>query len=398
MKGYSCCYRKDEFQFASPFSGKPRMASIVLQPVTTVMVADLSRRIDVNAAYHALPIVHIFSEKTGTRITREATGRSKSSQKIEFFGEENVIISVRYNGCSRGVRQGGKQMRNVASMDLQVYGKNVHMKVSSSKIQLTGARDENMGRLAFQHLCDHLNTAQMNLDHLHSLEPEVLRATINWVREAVQAPGVVPNSVIETTVHNTPPGVDSRATAFLISFRNDFDTLEEFVEKISYLTFAPRIVVHETDQFDPVTITRARVCNGVYNCTLNQDLPLIDLTIFLQECGYYASYHNVKARNVSIAIPATGDGASPDTSEAEESDAEEANSSKERVRTHRVTIYSNSSIRLSSPTFFEEARSVIQGVVNCIQEFLNVGVNDLVGETGTDLVRDSGTSEDLLAC
>ena len=141
-----------------------------------VMVTPLLGSVDIAAVYHVLAL----------SCPRSVTGEtiqivSGAREKVPYYGAPNTIVAIRHNGKSRGIRTGEGQLSNVVSIDLQCYDKNIHLKLSNGKIQLTGALSEEMGSGASQILCLHLNMAQDHIRHISELSPEIKDLTRSWV-------------------------------------------------------------------------------------------------------------------------------------------------------------------------------------------------------------------------
>jgi hypothetical protein len=153
---------------------------------TMVMVASLTGNVDIATAYQVLPLTCPKSI-TGQAISIVSGAR----EKVPYYGTPNIIVGLRYNGKSRGIRTGGGQLSNVVSIDLQCQEKNIHLKLSNNNVQLTGALSEEMGCNAFGILCQHLNMAQSHIQHITSLPLEIKEATRQWVLQVAKGPPVV---------------------------------------------------------------------------------------------------------------------------------------------------------------------------------------------------------------
>ena len=153
-----------------------------------VMVTPLLGSVDIAAVYHVLPL----------SCPRSVTGEtiqivSGAREKVPYYGAPNTIVSIRHNRKSRGIRTGEGQLSNVVSIDLQCYDKNIHLKLSNGKIQLTGALSEEMGSGASQILCQHLNMAQGHIQHINELSPEIKDLTRGWVMNVTKGPPILRN-------------------------------------------------------------------------------------------------------------------------------------------------------------------------------------------------------------
>ena len=167
------------------------MMSAEFKASNMVMVTPLVGNVDIAAVYHVLPL----------SCPRSVTGEtiqiiSGAREKVPYYGAPNTIVAIRYDGKSRGIRTGEGQLSNVVSIDLQCYDKNIHLKLSNGKIQLTGALSEEMGSGASQILCLHLNMAQNHIVHIRELSPEIRDLTRNWVLNVTKGPPVSRNELV----------------------------------------------------------------------------------------------------------------------------------------------------------------------------------------------------------
>jgi 2C-methyl-D-erythritol 2,4-cyclodiphosphate synthase len=111
---------------------------------TITMTATLTSSINIKSVFEILPIVHPRNPD-GTKFMHPKNTR----EKIPYFGVENIIVCVKYINKIRGIRQNKKHMNNVISVDLQVYNKNINLKLAKNNLQLTGATSDVMGRNSF---------------------------------------------------------------------------------------------------------------------------------------------------------------------------------------------------------------------------------------------------------
>jgi len=175
------------------------MMSAEFKASNMVMVTPLLGNVDIAAVYHVLSL----------SCPRSVTGEtiqivSGAREKVPYYGAPNTIVAIRYNGKSRGIRTGEGQLSNVVSIDLQCYDKNIHLKLSNGKIQLTGALSEEMGSGASQILCLHLNMAQDHIVHIRELSPEIRDLTRNWVLNVTKGPPISRNEPVNSSRVKSP--------------------------------------------------------------------------------------------------------------------------------------------------------------------------------------------------
>lgn len=175
------------------------MMSAEFKASNMVMVTPLLGNVDIAAVYHVLSLSRPRSV-TGETIQIVSGAR----EKVPYYGAPNTIVAIRYNGKSRGIRTGEGQLSNVVSIDLQCYDKNIHLKLSNGKIQLTGALSEEMGSGASQILCLHLNMAQDHIVHIRELSPEIRDLTRNWVLNVTKGPPISRNEPVNSSRVKSP--------------------------------------------------------------------------------------------------------------------------------------------------------------------------------------------------
>lgn len=143
-------------------------------PTNLVCICTLSSPIDtfvVSELLTCTPVDYIIERKNskGSRI------------KIPYFGVDGAIISVRFNGKSRGIRIGGLQLINSIATDLQCDNKNIHLKIASMKLQLCGALTTEMGTNAFNYCLEHIKMVNEHWKHFNTLTEMIKNNTISWL-------------------------------------------------------------------------------------------------------------------------------------------------------------------------------------------------------------------------
>lgn len=349
--------------------------------VNIVMATHLSSVLDLRSIYTLLTTVAVD-------FTLQSKKDGGSRQKVPYFGMERVILSVRFGNQSRGIRKEGGQLRNVVSVDLQYAQKNIHLKISRTKIQLTGALTEEMGVGAFRTVLDHLVMVNEHFLHIRCLPVQVQLATIQWIIQHLRdGDGRVkchdhPDVIREFDILNRTSsplgfspssrenpsgereeekGVDYRMARYLAMFTHEhtlFDSYYQWIRQLLELevpiyTQAPRIEL-------------VRVANAIYNYQCiprgSRVLRLIDLAKALHNLGYGVSYHNwASSRSVRIMVPlntpqeekAELDAESPTPSSEDDSGSD---GSMEKISAHRFSVYRSGSVRQCSPCSIKEAR------------------------------------------
>jgi hypothetical protein len=363
-----------------------------------VMVTNLSSSLSLPAVFELLTIMPVdftFGAPTG----KSKTTRSK----IPFFGFDNILVSVRFDGKSRGIRNTGGQLRNIVSIDLQFASKNIHLKISEGKIVLMGALDKEMGDGAFATTLAHLEMVNDHWTHFMSLSPEKRQDSMKWLVELFSDPaGELRShdcSVVKTGFSKIPFGVDSRSVLYLSMFAHEGKSISDFTEKLERIA-AISIPIYKKKPL----LSLSKIANSVYNYKLGERISLTQVATAMDKLGYGVSYHNWKAaKSFQAMIPVsdadvaadaliefdddlspTGEGKSPRTVSRLEVDDDDLDDlspvsptddsksprtisrldeekllpvtvripskGKKKVLAHRFTVYQGGSIRQWSPT------------------------------------------------
>jgi hypothetical protein len=351
-----------------------------------VLLAPLFGHVNRSAAFELLPIVHPQTQD-GKKIYLQ----SGKFRKVPFYGEDGILITVRYDGIERGVRRGGKHMRHVVSLDLQCAEKNIHVFLSEDNIHLSGVLDTEMGMQAFTYVCDFLNMVQQNLEYFHSVSAEVRERTMEWVTEVTatdlmlmersgEEKGIACRGFDDSTLEEIPSDVDERIAAFLLCYANEFDLHQDFVQKMEKISHLKSLCSSK------IRVGNFRIVNTIYNYKIQINTSMIDLTHFLIGQGITAAFQNWKGRNIKITIPTLATinriGASLESfglnasllnttdEEVEEETDESFVTKSEKVAAHQFMIHGEGAVRQCSPTTHAEALIFCDLVMRKINEFL----------------------------
>jgi hypothetical protein len=345
----------------------------LFEPSTVVMVATLNQTININNASELLPVVHPKNEQ-GNRIFVCA----KSRRRIPYYGTDGIIVTVRYNHKDRGVRQGGGQMGSMISIDLQTCSKNMNLKLSQKKIQLTGAKSEAMGIRGFELLCSYLEMVQTNLDYISTLSEKVKSETVDWFIEAIK------NEEFDSFINDkkdefitdwtilpfpiepiiVPKGVDIRMVLFLWTYAVDCDYHTQCmirIKKVLTITYVCSI---------PCNIESFYVSNAVYNYSLKRSVPLIHCAYFLRENGIHATFHNWSSNSLKICITVDKPAPLEDIADSTESESEET--SDDKIKLHRFTVSNAGTVKQTSPTLFDEAKDKKDIIMEAMTKFFKL--------------------------
>ena len=315
-------------------------------PSTITIKGIFSSKIDINILSSFLFVDHKF-DKENNRIKLI----SGSRQSIEYFGPEGAIVSVGYKNIRRGMRTGA--MNNMVSVDMQMGGKNIHIKLSSTSITSVGTSNIEAGKKVVNKIIEHITELQKFLDFSNSLSQEEKEKNIQWLlnelkdfEEDTRFKDLMEElKISEEMNHNF--------IMFLLKYYDDYDSFEDFSNHIN--TTKKHLILSE----EKVNCDKYDIFNSVYHIqpikNSNFRMPLHKLAPFLAGMGVSTSFHNAISEGVNVCF---------DTEEEKEGINHE-----DKFYKHRFTIHITSKIRQSSPTSKEEAYKYYKGMMNLLKLF-----------------------------
>jgi hypothetical protein len=294
--------------------------------------------------------------------------------KIPFFGTNNQIISVRYDLRSRGLRIGGKQLRNTVAIDLQIFNKNIHLKLTNKKIHITGCQDETNIIEIYKSIIYHIEYANKNLNNFKNMEEKIKNNSIEWImnnfkkeEELLMYDDLMLIDKIESIIDDE--NLNYSFIKYVSMFSYDCKTIENIKNKINILIKISDNNLYCYDGEIPKFL-KFSIVNSIYTYSLKYKVSLIKLTTFLLKNNYTASYHNwyrSKFLDLFIKIDDVGKSSSTDYESKSEDSEESENEDIKKIKGHRFKISSNGAVRQNSPTLKKDAFNVMLNLVN----FLN---------------------------
>jgi hypothetical protein len=313
---------------------------------TITMVATLNSTIDAYTVADYLPVTHLY-DANGKHIRLDSGTRDG----IKFFGINGVIITSCYKDIRRGIRTGA--MNNMICLDLQVLGRNVHIKLSDNIITSVGTCGYESGKYAFNCMIEHLNLLKKNIDYFQSLPLHEQETIYRWITQNCIRDGKL-KRLSEIT---TPSHIDSHALGILLVYIDDFEVYEseKYLQKIKKLSKLKPIFGSYLTNVEP------KIYNSVYHiklCTGNKRLALHKMAPYLYDKGISVEFHNWTSEGVNICFPI---------------DNNHELNSQNKVYKHRFTVHERSSMRQCSPAFKQESYKYYVEVMNLISEFIDNG-------------------------
>lgn len=334
------------------------------KPSTITMAGYFNTTVGVRKIVDFIPINHVFE---GNKRIKVKPGSRKS---IGYLGIEEVFISACYGNIKRGMRTGA--MNNMASLDIQIGGKNIHLKLSSRSITSVGTRDLETGERVFGAMIDNINELQNMIRFLENVDKGNMQKYIEWFsKNTLSKKGLIRESrFLKRLDKNLKEEEDGggremrKVVKCFGKYINDFDSDQhsDLMEKINQLLEAGKIYGGDKLECRDVTIY-----NSVYYHTpfkkLKKDkdfsIALHQLAPFLASVGLTVEYHNWNSEGVNVCVDAL------------EPKIGSCHGHKEYK--HRFIIHETGRIRQCSPTRKEEAYRNYLGIMKLLDLFMKSG-------------------------
>lgn len=330
-----------------------------------VTVAYLDQELNLAMIYDLLTIIP-FDYKIGTKVP--GMGR----ETVPFFGINNVIVGLRYGTQMRGIERTNGHLQSLIGVDIQCCNKNINLKVSRNKIQLTGSKSEAMAIEATTLLLKHLEMMIGHFNHVKSLSRDIQRTSLEWLMVTLIDTTRSCMKGYDETLESfsslkESADVDKHMAIWLSMFACEYKKdgqASVFVDKIfrimSYICSeeCPFIKVPEMISY--------KICNGVYNFCLGKKISLIETSQGMIRLGYKVSYHNWSAgKKIKIAIPILEESTEAISPLEEDSEEEEVSTPLEakedpifldkKLRAHRFTVNQSGNVRYFTNVSFHKA-------------------------------------------
>ena len=316
-------------------------------PSTITLGACFNSDINIVNLANFLPVYHVYDEhKNRIKLI------SGSRESIKYYGPEKAIVSVCFKKIRRGMRTGA--MNNMVSLDIQLGGKNVHLKVSSSAITSVGTSSIEFGEEVFKTVINHIESIQTYFDYNNSLSEEVLNENIDLIINNCGTENELYTR--EEILENIKQfNYDNKVITTCLLYLEDHDEKDKYIEKLNLLK--DKIYIYKEN----IKCYNFNIFNSVYHLTplkiKNFRMPLHKFAPFLSNLGIVVEYHNWTSEGVNVCF------------DIEEEKPNSLNTAKEYR--HRFTIHETTKIRQCSPTSKEEAYKNYLGMMNLLKMFFS---------------------------
>lgn len=128
--------------------------------------------------------------------------REKKKFNIPFCPVPGSILSVRYQGNTRGIITSisSTYFRNSITMDISTQSKNVNIKLSSGIIQLCGAKSLDIAIEAANHVLEHANKIQSDVDFMNN-NPDLVTKAIKWMDDMTVGKYILREDLISAEIN-----------------------------------------------------------------------------------------------------------------------------------------------------------------------------------------------------
>lgn len=314
-------------------------------PSTITIKAIFNTEIDTEIVSSFLPIKNIFDDK-GNRLKLI----SGSRESIKYFGIEEAVVSICYKKKRRGMRTGA--MNNMVSIDIQVGGKNIHLKVSSTSITSVGTSSIDYAKKVCDIILKKFKQLQNNLNLIKIVEnkEETIRSIASCLEDYEKLPT---KEIFIKSFYEKDNIYNNDFLKICLDYYDDYDQKDVFIDKINQLL--NELNLYQGD----IKCKDYTIFNSVYHIrpikNKNFRMPLHRLAPYLAQLGVSVEYHNWTSEGVNICF------------DIEENKEGQNHENKEYK--HRFTIHETSKIRQCSPTSKDEAYKNYLGVMNLIKKF-----------------------------
>lgn len=279
-----------------------------LRVTTMTLVMSLTNGVNMDAAFHLLPITRIALQQT----------RQSSKCKLPHCEIPGAILSMRYGRNTRGViRSRAKPFKNAVTIDISTTKKNISLKLSPYSIQMCGASSRDDGIEAANHVLNHLKNVQRLMYKIQDDFPKSLEI-VQWVKTNTRGDLVekatfefkqydnatlqiyrpsIDNS-IKLPTEKFPEHLDSEIMMFLLSMADDFLYHQDYCKKLDYMLRFGEII-HQ-----PLEILHVNEAMVNYNFSLGFEVDRSLLNQYMDgRDGFISRYNNALVTSVTIELP-----------------------------------------------------------------------------------------------
>lgn len=283
-----------------------------LNVTTMTLVMSLTGGINVEAAFHLLPITRVDVKNL----------RKTTKCRIPHCDIPGAILSMRYGTKTmthvRGIiKTKAKPFKNAVTIDISTKVKNISLKLSAFSIQMCGASSKEDGIEAAEHVINHLWRIQSILNKMHK-NPNQTQKVIDWVKQVTIGEPIIKHTWITRNInkvnlrihktlnatsvykynHDIPDTLDKDIALFALSFCDDFMYYEDMIRELDYLPNITNVIE------PPLSIRQVDEAMVNYNYTLGFEIDRDILNAMIDgHDGFISRYNNALVTCVTIELP-----------------------------------------------------------------------------------------------
>jgi len=278
----------------------------MLKITTMTLVISLSGKINIANLFALLPI---------TSIDIPAKKKDLKKSKLPHHNVPGSILSMRYDGNTRGVSRGaGQSFKNAVTIDMSISAKNLSLKVSNSKIQMCGASSVEQAQEGCELLIKQIVEANDEIKYIRE-NHEKTKEIVSLLLENCQGPSLQ-NDDSSKSVEDTDSeekfmlvlpsdevvshllSIDEKILSFLLGFAWEFSSYNDFVKFLEWIQTADVV------SSDDIAIEKINKAMVNYNYALGYEIDRYKLFEHMNgRSGFVAQYDNAVDCHVSIHLP-----------------------------------------------------------------------------------------------
>lgn len=246
---------------------------------------------------------HFIRTANGKIVENRRHNKSRNVVKIEPLGNNGNIYSVASEYGHRGIICSKKFFPHAETFRMEINNKILCLKVSPSKIHITGNSNLEMGYGAIEWMLYRIEEINTILNHRH-LYPVTTMRTINWVLETIKkkAEKIEDDYELKPFLEpEYPPYVDSLMASILFSYASDYQFYSHYLSKIQTFQTIGEPIYSETKHLQSLQLVP---CMANYNYSLGYR---VNRSILKKEIrsryGYITRFNNNGDYSVAILIP-----------------------------------------------------------------------------------------------
>lgn len=319
-----------------------------LNITTMTVVLQLSQHVNLDTVF---PLFEI------TRVDLPPSKRKVKKSKLPFCDKPGAILSVRYNGVTRGIIRSGSFLNSI-TVDISISrDKNISIKLSKNKIQMCGATSNEMIYIAANHLINHLSNIQSTLELLRE-DREKSREMVDWVVENTRGESFLYEERLLTGIV-PPPQYPEHFNPTIMDFL--YVQAENFISHDDYQLQLNWILTLEDAISGPLEIVNLNKVMVNYNFHLGFNINRKNLADGMNGLyGFHARFDNSVDHSVTIELPY----------EPEEDSS--GVRKKKKVFRHIFLVYKSGLVTQSGPNeiLMEEAYNMFNDAIRSIRNYV----------------------------